>query len=155
MDLKDLDIRQYSNGLFEKWEIGSREYDNGLLIIVAPEDREIWIEVGYGLEGALPDSKIGNIINISVLPFFGEENYSEGILLGFNEIINEVEKEYKIELGREKINEEYIILTIPMLNLIYLMGLGKSLLVLGIIIFLFIDFKFFNGFLNLFFITRK
>lgn len=148
MDLKGIDIRQYANELFEKWEIGSREYDNGLLILVAPEDREIWIEVGYGLEGALPDSKIGNILDASILPFFGEENYSEGILSGFNEIINEVEKEYEIELGRERINEElyYFDNSYSKSNLFN--GIGKALLVLGIIIFLFIDFKFFNGFLT-------
>lgn len=49
--LQDLDIQSYSLKLYEKWEIGSRKYDNGMLILIAPNDGEIWIEMGYGLEG--------------------------------------------------------------------------------------------------------
>ncbi len=51
--LDNMDIREYASRLFQKWGgIGSREYDNGLLILIVPEEGgEIWIEVGYGLEG--------------------------------------------------------------------------------------------------------
>lgn len=148
MNLESRDIKEYATGLFEKWGIGSREYDNGLLILIAPEEREIWIEVGYGLEGALPDSKVGNIIKNFILPYFKEDNYSEGILSGFNEIINEVEKEYNIELGRERINEDLYYFDNSYGGISLFDKFGKVLLVLGIIIFLFIDFKFFNGFIT-------
>ncbi|SHD77734.1 TPM domain-containing protein [Schnuerera ultunensis] len=148
MDLENRDIKEYATGLFEKWGIGSREYDNGLLILIAPEEGEIWIEVGYGLEGALPDSKVGNIIKNSILPYFKEDNYSEGILSGFNEIINEVEREYNIELGRDRINEDLYFFNDSYGKISLFHGFGKILLVLGIIIFLFIDFRFFNGFIT-------
>src|SRR5699024_10470753 len=99
----DMDIKEYALRLFEEWEIGSREYDNGLLMLIVPEMGEIWIEVGYGLEGPLPDSKVGNIIEESIIPYFQENNYSNGIISGFNEIITEVEEEYNIQIERNRI----------------------------------------------------
>ena len=146
--LEDMDIREYASRLFEKWGIGSKEYDNGLLILIVPEEREIWIEVGYGLEGALPDSKVGNIIENSILPYFKEDNYSEGILSGFNEIINEIEGEYNIELEREKIDEDLYDFGDPYDGSNIFDSTRKILIVVGIIIFLFIDFRFFNGWLT-------
>lgn len=146
--LDDMDIREYANRLFQKWGIGSREYDNGLLILIVPEEREIWIEVGYGLEGALPDSKVGNIIENSILPYFKEDNYSEGILLGFNEIINEIEEEYNMDLEREKVDEDLYGFNHPYGELNIFDTTRKIFIVIGIIIFLFIDFRFFGGWLT-------
>ena len=146
--LDDMDIREYANRLFQKWGIGSREYDNGLLILIVPREREIWIEVGYGLEGALPDSKVGNIIENSILPYFKEDNYSEGILSGFNEIINEIEEEYNTNLEREKIDEDLYDFGEPYGELDIFNTTRKILIVVGIIIFLFIDFRFFGGWLT-------
>lgn len=147
-DLRGMDINRFASELFQKWGIGSREYDNGLLILVVPEDRELWIEVGYGLEGALPDSKVGNIIEDYITPYFKENDYSSGILLGFNEIINEVEKEYNVQLERENINEElyyfsdYNPITTPFSSL------RRLMLAVGVIFLIFLDFKFFNGLLT-------
>ncbi|MCG4587442.1 TPM domain-containing protein, partial [Anaerosalibacter bizertensis] len=90
-----------------KWGIGSREYDNGVLILVSPKDRELWIEIGYGLEGVLPDGKVGRIRDEQIFPYFKEGNYSEGVLRGFNSILNAIEEEYNIDLEREEINESY------------------------------------------------
>jgi uncharacterized protein len=143
--LADIDVKEFGNKLFEKWNIGSKEYDNGLLILIVPEERQIWIEVGYGLEGALPDSKVGNIIKNSILPYFKEDNYSEGILSGFNEIINEIEKEYNIELEREKIDGDLYDFGNSYDDSDIFSSMGKILVIFGIIIFLFIDFKLFNG----------
>ena len=63
LENEDMSIEEFANRLFEKWQIGSEEYDNGVLILVVPNDRKIWIEVGYGLEGALPDGKVGEIMD--------------------------------------------------------------------------------------------
>ncbi|GFN34230.1 TPM domain-containing protein [Tepidimicrobium xylanilyticum] len=148
LDLRGMDINRFASELFEKWGIGSREYDNGLLILVVPEDREIWIEVGYGLEGALPDSKIGNIINGYIIPYFKESDYSTGILSGFNEIINEVEEEYNIQLARGDINWDIYYIPEDYIEENPFNGLKTIVLLVGIILFLFVDFKFFNGFLT-------
>ena len=146
--LDDMDIREYASRLFEKWGIGNRNKDNGLLILIVPGEREIWIEVGYGLEGALPDSRVGNIIENFILPYFKEENYSEGILLGFNEIINEIEAEYDVDLEREKVDEDLYGFSDPYSGSNIFDATRKIFIVIGIIIFLFIDFKFFGGLLT-------
>ena len=74
--LDGLDINTYATSLFEKWKIGSKEYDNGLLMLVSHGDREIWIETGYGLEGALPAGIEKRIIDRDILPSFREDNYN-------------------------------------------------------------------------------
>lgn len=152
--LENTNINQFAVKLFEEWGIGSKEYDNGLLMLIVPEERQIWIEVGYGLEGALPDSKVGRIIEDSILPYFREDKYTEGVIAGFNDIINEVEREYNIQLERDRINEDYYNLDEyhPVSGLFS--GLKGILLVIGVVIFLIVDFKFFNGYLTYLFIFR-
>jgi len=142
------DIRLVAVKLFEKWGIGSREYDNGLLMLVAPNEREIWIEVGYGLEGPLPDSKVGRIIEDSIIPYFQEDNYQDGIISGFNEIIREVEEEYGITLDRENINEDLYYIGEYEGYTGFFQGIKGILIIIGIIVFLIIDFRLFNGFLT-------
>ncbi len=81
----------------------------------------IWIR-----RGALPDSKVGNIIENSILPYFKEDNYSEGILSGFNEIINEIEEEYNMDLEREKKSMKiYMVLVSHIVARIFLIPPGK------------------------------
>src|SRR5699024_7310000 len=80
-----------------EWGIGNREKNNGVLILLAVEDRKSRIEVGYGLEGALPDSKTGWIQDEYMLPYFSEDDYSTGILEGYKAILLEIYNEYGIE----------------------------------------------------------
>ncbi len=77
-----LPISDYAVGVFDAWKIGKRGQDNGLLFLVAVEDRRMWITTGYGLEGILPDGKIGAIRDRVILPFFRAGRYGEGILRG-------------------------------------------------------------------------
>src|SRR5687768_7244828 len=58
-------VETYANRLFNQWGIGKKGKDNGVLILAAIEDRKIRIEVGYGLEGTLPDGRCGQIIRMS------------------------------------------------------------------------------------------
>ncbi len=138
--LEDMDINSYATALFEKWKIGSREYDNGMLFLIAPNDRELWIEVGYGLGGPFPDSKVKRIINSYILPYFQEEEYSNGVIAGFDQILVGLEEEYNIKLNRSKrVQEPNDISTLPIPNIF---------IIIGIIIFLIIDFKFFRGYIT-------
>ncbi|CAK7073204.1 TPM domain-containing protein [Tissierella sp.] len=137
--LGDMDINSYATALFEKWEIGSKEYDNGMLVLIVPNDREIWIEVGYGLEGRFPDSKTKRIIDNYILPYFAEEKYSDGVLAGFNQILIGLEEEYNISLDKSKVVDE----PFPVADLES--SISKIPIIIGIIIFLFIDFKLFRG----------
>ena len=77
-------IEHYAVKLFEDWKIGKEDKDNGALLLVAIEDRELRIEVGYGLEPYLTDSKSAQIIEYVIKPEFKEGRYFEGIDAGVN-----------------------------------------------------------------------
>jgi uncharacterized protein len=77
-----LNIGEYSIAVFDRWKIGKRGTDNGLLFLVAIRDRRFHITTGYGLEGVLPDGKLGEIRDRFILPSFRNGRYGEGILRG-------------------------------------------------------------------------
>lgn len=72
-------IENYAVKLFEEWGIGDKDLDNGVLILVAINDREVRIETGYGAGGAVTDIQSGNIIRTVIAPAFKEGKYGEGI----------------------------------------------------------------------------
>ncbi len=76
------EISDFSNRLFERWGIGQAGEDNGALLLAAIEDRQVWIEVGYGLEPIIPDAMAGRILDESVLPAFRQEQYAAGLAAG-------------------------------------------------------------------------
>lgn len=92
-------IENYAYQLFREWGIGTAGDNNGVLILVAAGDRQSRIEVGYGLEGALPDGKTGRIQDNYMIPFFREGDYDSGVYNGFLAIVREVYAEYGIEPG--------------------------------------------------------
>lgn len=73
--------------LFEQWGIGQKNKDNGVLLLIAPNERELRIEVGYGLEPVLTDSRAGTIIREVITPKFKENDYDAGITGGVEAII--------------------------------------------------------------------
>jgi len=75
-------IEDYSIAVFDRWKIGQVGKDNGLLFLVAVQDRRMRITTGYGLEGILPDGKVGEIRDRAVLPLFRAGRYADGILRG-------------------------------------------------------------------------
>lgn len=79
-------IEDYAVRLFEDWKIGKKEKDNGLLILIAKEDRKIRIEVGYGLEPVITDGRAGRIIREKMQPAFREDNYDQGVDLAVKQI---------------------------------------------------------------------
>jgi uncharacterized protein len=77
-----LEAQQYAQQVFDRWKIGKKGKDNGVLILVAVDDRKMWIATGYGVEGVLPDGKVGEIRDRVLLPMFRQSRYGEGIFLG-------------------------------------------------------------------------
>ena len=75
--LNDYPIEEYALKLFRDWGIGNKKTNNGVLIIAAIDDRKIRIEVGYGLEGAVPDIVANQIIRNDIQPNFRSGNYYE------------------------------------------------------------------------------
>ena len=88
-------LEDYVNRTFQAWKIGQRTRDNGVLLAVFTEDRKLRIEVGYGLEGALPDALCGRIIANEITPRFKERNYEAGIRAGVTAILAATRGEYR------------------------------------------------------------
>lgn len=91
-------IEDYALALLRQWGIGDKTLNNGVVILVAVGDRQSRIEVGYGLEGILPDAKTGRIQDEFMIPYFQNGDYDKGVLNGYLAVISEVAKEYKLEL---------------------------------------------------------
>ncbi len=87
-------IEMYANEVAEKNKIGTKEHDNGILFLIAKKDRKMRIEVGYGLEGALPDALASSILRNEVAPFFKRGDYYKGIVAGLSAIIKATKGEY-------------------------------------------------------------
>lgn len=85
-------IEGYATELFNTWGIGKKGRDNGVLILVSVGDRTMRIEVGYGLEGVLPDGLAGAVIRETFRPRFREDDYPGGILQGTTRIVEIVRK---------------------------------------------------------------
>jgi uncharacterized protein len=98
--VKSLDgntIEDYAVKLYQQWGIGKKGKDNGLLILVAPSEKQVRIEAGYGLEGIINDAMAGRIIREKMIPAFKEGNYSAGILNGTLTTLNVIAKSQGIE----------------------------------------------------------
>jgi uncharacterized protein len=80
-------IEEYGYRLGRSWGIGQKDKNNGVLLIVAPNERKVRIEVGYGLEGTLPDATASLIVQNSILPRFKANDYPGGIARGVDDII--------------------------------------------------------------------
>jgi uncharacterized protein len=85
--LDDQDVESYANGLFRAWKLGEKQKNNGVLLLVAPRERKVRIEVGYGLEGTLTDAISKLIITNAVVPRFKANDYAGGIDRGVDDII--------------------------------------------------------------------
>lgn len=134
--LEDRPKEDYGLELFRKWGIGGKKENNGLLFLVAPNERETTIQVGYGLEGAITDGTAGEILDSYVVPYFADGDYDAGVLNGFNAIIQRVTAEYEIEIQGIEVQD------VPQNS-----QSGPSpFTILIIVALLAIDFIFFKGF---------
>ena len=147
-------IEEYAVELFEEWGIGEKNKDNGVLFLVSITEKKIKIEVGYGLEGAIPDARAGDIIRRIITPAFKEGDFNLGILGGTKAIVQYVAGEYGVtitgaagypsQVARQKISKKnkfgigdifsllfslFILLAIlrrPSLLLFFLLGSGMQ-----------------------------
>jgi uncharacterized protein len=88
-------IEDYANKVGRAWALGQKGKDNGVLLLVAKQDRKMRIEVGYGLEGALPDALAHRIQEEEILPRFRNGDYAGGIEAGMTAIMAAIKGEYK------------------------------------------------------------
>ena len=121
----DYPVDDVALGILRTWGVGGKEHSNGVVILVAKDDHKIRIEVGYGLEGAIPDVTAKSIIDNDLTPNFREGNFYRGIDDATDDIIKAAAGEYKAPAGYHK--------------------KGKGIPIAGIIIFLIILFSIFGS----------
>ena len=100
--LSGYDVSEYALALGRKWGVGGKEFNNGVILLVAKEDHKIRIEVGYGLEGAIPDVTAKSIIDNDLTPNFRKEDYYRGLDAATDDIIKAAAGEYKAPAGYHK-----------------------------------------------------
>jgi uncharacterized protein len=88
-------IQDYVHRMFTTWKIGQKGKNNGVLLAVFVQDRKMWIAVGYGLEGVLPDARARRIVDDEIAPHFKRDNYEQGLAAGVAAILAAAGGEYK------------------------------------------------------------
>lgn len=141
-------IEDYALAILREWGIGSKEKNNGALIVVAVQDRRSRIEVGYGLEGLLTDGLTGRIQDQAMIPYFRKGNYAAGIVNGYAVTASLIAKDAGVQLTA--INSEQIAVPTKTTNNTdqeYPFWL-KLLIGAGIVLLLIIDNLFLGGVLT-------
>lgn len=91
------DISDYAVETGRKWGIGSKKKNNGVLIVLSVSDRKVWVSVGYGLEGKLPDSKTGRLLDEYAVPSYKDNQFEKGTVELYYALLNEIREEYGLE----------------------------------------------------------
>ncbi len=94
----DYSIEEAAVELFQKWGIGKKGKDNGLLFITAIQERKVRIEVGYGLEEAIPDSLAGRLLDNYTIPYFRQNNFDQGIYATTLALIDRLNQYYNLNI---------------------------------------------------------
>lgn len=93
-DLQGLPIETVSLQMVDKWKLGDKKRDNGVLFLISDREKRLRIEVGQGLEGAIPDVIAKRIIEDQVAPYFRQRQMSEGVMVGALSIVHLADKEF-------------------------------------------------------------
>ena len=132
----DKPIAEYANEAFREYGIGSKEKDNGVLLVLAKDDHQVRIEVGYGLEGRIPDGKAGRILDNYAIPYLKDNQANQAVIKTYNVLVKEVAAEYSTEVQKktvkQKTSQEGA-------------NFPTWLLIIIIVAVVFLDFKFFGG----------
>ncbi len=91
-------IDEFGMAVAEKWKVGEKEKDTGVILILAMEERKVRIEVGYGLEGIINDAKAGRVLDNNVIPYFRGGDFSAGLRRGMFKIADIIGTEMNVEL---------------------------------------------------------
>lgn len=119
-------IEQYAVRAFEQWKLGRKGVDDGVLLVIAKDDRKLRIEVGYGLEGALTDAAAKRIISDVIVPQFQRGDFSAGVVAGVSRIMSVVDGEAlplpaaepRGSLGNLPFNPEWLIAVFVLFSVI-------------------------------------
>ncbi|MBP8984625.1 MAG: TPM domain-containing protein [Syntrophobacterales bacterium] len=99
----DNDPADYANRLYQSWGIGKKGEDKGVLIFLALKERQVRIETGYGVEGILPDGRVGAILDRDVVPFLRKGEYGRGLLNAMLDVAAVVAEDAKASIGEKRV----------------------------------------------------
>ena len=97
-NLEGYSIEDYATKLFRNFGIGDKDKNNGLLLLLALEERQFRVEVGYGLEGILPDGKTGRFQDDYIIPYLKDDKFDEGVKNGYDAFYAEIVKLNNLDL---------------------------------------------------------
>ena len=123
------DIADYAVQLYNRWGIGQKDKNNGVLLLVAKEDRKVWITTGYGMEGVFPDALVKRVVNNDILPNFKQGDYYEGLDQAVNSIMSIVKGEYTADTTshkKEKVPWFGILLALFVFFIVILSRIGST-----------------------------
>jgi uncharacterized protein len=129
-EIGDVDFNDYANRLYEKWGIGKKGTDKGVLIFVTVKERKMRVEVGYGLEGIIPDGLAGEIRDKYMTPYLKQNRYGEGILNGTAAVALIIAKDAGVELtgysqtGSRQIKRDSSFSILPVIIIIVFLLVG-------------------------------
>lgn len=118
-------VEEYTLKVAEQWKLGQEKNDNGVLLFISVNDRKVRIEVGYGLEGVLPDAICNQIIRNEMAPYFRQDNYEGGVTASIQAIIQAIGGEYVAEthtVSRKKNRGFSLLTTIVILVIIIIIS---------------------------------
>ncbi|MED4206740.1 TPM domain-containing protein [Neobacillus mesonae] len=146
----DRSIEEFANEAFRKYGIGNRKENNGVLLVLAMKEKKIRIEVGYGLEGRIPDGKGGRILDEYAIPQLRNGQPGQAIVDTYKVLAKEVLAEYGIKGGIGQQGEQ-----VPRAASGQDEGIGipSWLIVIIILVVVILDFKFFGGTLTYFLLS--
>ena len=134
----DRAIEEFANEAFRQYGIGSKKEDNGVLLVLSMKERKVRIEVGYGLEGRIPDGKAGRILDEYAIPYLKNQQPNNAVVETYKAIAKEVLAEYGIEGGERTAAN-------PAVSKDKEAGFPSWLIILIVVVVVFLDFKFFGG----------
>ncbi|MFP4085860.1 MAG: TPM domain-containing protein [Desulfobacteraceae bacterium] len=100
-DIGGAEYNDYANRLYTAWGIGKKGEDKGVLIFITIQERKMRIETGYGVEGILPDGRVGEIRDRYMLPYLKEDRFAEGLLAGTLAVAKIIADDSGVELTQE------------------------------------------------------
>ncbi|MGJ0431074.1 TPM domain-containing protein [Methylobacter sp.] len=124
-------IEQYAMRVAETWKLGREGVDDGVLLLVAKEDRTLRIEVGYGLEGVIPDAVAKRVISEIIIPYFKQNDYFGGIEAGVNRLIRLIDGEPLPPPVRKDVSWSGFEDFLPIVFLVVLIGAGLFRMIFG------------------------
>ncbi|MBU2650245.1 MAG: TPM domain-containing protein [Bacteroidetes bacterium] len=125
--LNGMDKAEFADRIGESWKVGQKAFDNGIVVLVKPkkgnENGEVWIAIGYGLEGAIPDATVNRIIDIEMIPRFRENDYYGALDQGTNVLMGLAAGEFSSDEYASQSLESPLLGIIPLLLFIFVIFL--------------------------------